>query len=648
MLWVLVGLATLGCATRRAYEEARGVEYEIRKVKLEGVERFKKDEFLDYLNVGESPRILRFLPLTYWSDALIPIDKKRIVELYAAHGYYDARVEEFRPELNERRETVTVNISVDEGQPTRIRDIDFSWPRDLPTRPPDEEIDPKAHPSRIEAAVRLQRDDVFEVGELEDAAMDVQVALRSRGYPFAEVQEHATVNRDAKIADVSFEIVPGPFARIAHVRIKGNRDVPTDLIYNEISWAEGKPYSPKLERQIEQAIYGLQVFNSVSVRPDPDEPESLKDHRLDLVVEVNESQPQYVKVGGGIALEPNRWEQQVFVNYRHKNLYGRLFRFDAKMSVGYAELPALYNPQEHGPIFKAEPTFEKKGLLEKKLVWKLEPKFEIDVQQGYQFYSPNNRFGVSRFFGRFLEAGISHNLRFVDFFDVSPTLEQRDTILGLGFQDPYLLSFLQFDVNVFLTDRILQPRNGVVLSTTYDISTRYLGSQFDYHKVLPEMRAYWQAHERLQFALRLQTGLIFPFGSELSTAPIDQRLYLGGADSMRGWGNRRLSPQVRDCPPDESCETIPVGGLTSVLGNFEVRVRVWKQLYTVAFFDAGDVQPGVQEYRPDQWNYSAGPGLRYETPVGKLRVDVGFRLNQTDRFETEPIWALHLGLGESF
>ena len=85
-----------------------------------------------------------------------------------------------------------------------------------------------------------------------------------------------------------------------------------------------------------------------------------------------------------------------------------------------------------------------------------------------------------------------------------------------------------------------------------------------------------------------------------------------------------------------------------MLGSFEVRVRTWRKLWAATFLDVGDVRSGVTDFAPREWNYSVGGGLRYDTPVGKIRLDVGFRVNETPLSQGEPIWGLHLGLGESF
>jgi translocation and assembly module TamA len=85
-----------------------------------------------------------------------------------------------------------------------------------------------------------------------------------------------------------------------------------------------------------------------------------------------------------------------------------------------------------------------------------------------------------------------------------------------------------------------------------------------------------------------------------------------------------------------------------VLGNFEVRVRAVDKLNVIAFFDMGDVRGGVASFSPKNWNYSIGPGLRYDSPVGVFRLDAGFRLNDTDTSQGERVWAIHFGLGEAF
>src|SRR5690606_11979931 len=173
---------------------------------------------------------------------------------------------------------------------------------------------------------------------------------------------------------------------------------------------------------------------------------------LVVVVKVRPAKPASVKIGGGFGLDPVRWEQRASLIYSHRNLAGNLTRFDLRARAGYAELPSLFNPLEHGPVVKLDPSFRQKGLIEKHTVATLAPSFELGIWEGYQFYSPTLRLGLSRFFSRFVEAEVTYNFRFVDFFNVSPTLSAQTSILGLDFRDPYVLSYIEPSVRVYLTD----------------------------------------------------------------------------------------------------------------------------------------------------------------------------------------------------
>jgi outer membrane protein assembly factor BamA len=419
--------------------------------------------------------------------------------------------------------------------------------------------------------------------------------------------------------------------------------VPEGSVINEVRGFRGRPFSPRRLQRIEEAVFAMDVFSSVLVEtvetPDPDV--------VDVLVRVSEAQPQSLRLGGGLGLEPNRWEQYLAARYSHANILRTLTRLDLRLRAGYAQLPAVYRPQEHGPVVDFEPRLRKKGLLERGLVWTAAPRLEVGIQEGYQFWSFQTRVGVSRFFTRFFEIGLFHNFRYVDFFSMSDIIRRDETILGPDFRDPYFLSYLSPEARINLTDRLVDPRNGVVMELRYDLAGGVLGGQFDYHKLTPQIRAYWTiVPRRLQLAARASAGFILPYGDRPG-APFDLKYYLGGAANVRGWGLRRLSPTLRTCDPD--CRFIPIGGDTMVLGNVETRVRVWRTLWLVAFFDVGDVQAGRVDIRPDQWNYSIGPGLRLHTAIGVFRLDAGFRLNDDPtRFAAERTWALHFGLGEAF
>jgi outer membrane translocation and assembly module TamA len=126
--------------------------------------------------------------------------------------------------------------------------------------------------------------------------------------------------------------------------------------------------------------------------------------------------------------------------------------------------------------------------------------------------------------------------------------------------------------------------------------------------------------------------------------PFFKRYFLGGSTSIRGWGRYEVSPL-------ESGQ--PIGGLSVVESSFEVRVPVGTKLSAVAFVDAGSVGRNPWKLDPGGFRSAVGPGVRYDTPIGPVRLDLGFQLNPIDGLlvkgkpEARP-WRAHISIGQAF
>lgn len=682
LLPALPVLLALGCTAGPDVAEVMGAKYEIDDIDFEGNERFSDGELIEYMVMGETWWV-PFTETHYFNEAFLPADTRRLEELYRAYGYYDIVVRDMRVTYDD--DEVDVTVLLDEGEPNLVGDVVFEWKGD----PDVGDVPPEERPERVDEDKREVEtlavtvvDEPFEIARLNQSVSDMKLALRERGHAQAEVTEHVRVDRETYRTRIRYVLDPGPVAYVGGLSFEGLDYVPRDLAAREVDYAEGRRYTPSLMSRIEGSIYSMDVFRSVVAVPD----ETIgDDNKVDVRIRADESPPQTVKLGFGLAFDPTRWEQRVTARYTDRNLFGRLTRLELKVVAGYAELPEPFTLAQHGPVAELAPTLRRKGLLEKNLVWTLAPKAEVGIEEGYQFWAVSNRISVSRFFFGFLDATLSHNIRHVDFFgfgtgclppdpdtlgpDGEPLVDQecvRSAAVGffdlgddvdpeslpddLGFRDPYQISYLQLDTTLFFTDRVADPQNGLVLQATYDYAGGIVGGDFDFHRITPSARAYWTPHPRLQFAARVETGQIHPFGDD-PAVPIDMRYYLGGAATVRGWGLQRLAPRSDPACNDDienGCGGIPIGGLTSALANLEVRWKAFGPLVLAVFGDAGDVRAGVADYAFDELYYSTGGGIRVDTPVGLIRLDVGVRINDPARFGTEDRWAVHLGLGEAF
>jgi len=119
--------------------------------------------------------------------------------------------------------------------------------------------------------------------------------------------------------------------------------------------------------------------------------------------------------------------------------------------------------------------------------------------------------------------------------------------------------------------------------------------------------------------------------------PLFERFYAGGGTSVRGYGRSRLGPL--------STSDDPLGGRSLIEGSFELRQQFTDKIGGALFVDFGQVSLRSFDVPVDNLKFSAGFGVRYTTPVGPLRLDIGFpfRPPRGDRS-----WQIHFSLGPSF
>ena len=141
----------------------------------------------------------------------------------------------------------------------------------------------------------------------------------------------------------------------------------------------------------------------------------------------------------------------------------------------------------------------------------------------------------------------------------------------------------------------------------------------------------------------------------LRDLPVSERFFAGGSTTVRGFALDRLGVFDPDCVP---CSVInpttglSIGGNAVVILNAELRralTNINRNLAVVAFLDGGNVFPAVSDLDLSRIRGGAGFGVRYDSPLGPLRLDFGFKLDRLVVGERrESAWEYHLSIGEAF
>jgi len=136
-----------------------------------------------------------------------------------------------------------------------------------------------------------------------------------------------------------------------------------------------------------------------------------------------------------------------------------------------------------------------------------------------------------------------------------------------------------------------------------------------------------------------------PVELEVGELPLSERFFTGGDTTVRGFALDRLGDN--DTIDQDG---FPQGGNAALIFNAELRTRVTRTIDLVGFLDAGNVYNRVSTVSLSRIRGGAGFGVRYRSPVGPIRVDLGFKLDRQtfDNGDLERLTALHISIGQAF
>jgi outer membrane protein insertion porin family/translocation and assembly module TamA len=626
------------------------------RVTLRGAEAVRERDVEAQLATTESPKFLGlFRGLVYdysvFNRFVLERDLARVERYYKARGYYRARVRAGRIYYVERRH-VHVEIIVEEGPPVRVGTLVLRGLTGLP-----KEV---AQAARQALLARMRWGDVFEEEAFEAGERAVRRALTDRGYAYARVVRTAHVDVVKDVASVAYDVEADEPATFGAVRFEGLGSIPEAPARRTVALREGTRYSTQRLDDAEQALLDLGVFSSVVVEPDLADPRP-SPRVIPIVVRVEPAKLRQVRLGVGAQLDSVRADVHGIIAWEHKNLGGGLRHFTAELRPGGVlyptRLPSLEAPERVLPEERLRLRFRQPGFLEARTggVARMEVN-TYPVLLGTErdpeapvlgYFEWVTSLGVDRHFGRHLYVNPSQNFQYNAPF----------TYLGRADRElsPLLISYPEFLVHLDYRDDRVSPREGVWFGVAAQLAG--LGGDVRDFKLAPEARVHVPILPSVSLALRGATGLLFP-GNYQEPARADSRgewvrdaqilffrgFFSGGPTSNRGYPSRGVGPHgpipfftpgtdadaLRGECEEPGANTarclLPTGGLSLWEASAELRAEVRGPLSAVAFCDASDVAPGQVEYRFDRPHLSCGPGLRYTTPVGPVRVDLGFRI----------------------
>lgn len=645
-----MALASVGLACAGVQPPRNPGEPELRRFDVEGTKEVS-EELIRSRIVTSGPSWLPFAHKRTFNESAFEGDLKRIVRLYAAYGFYKAKTVESRV-TPAGENAVDVLVLVDEGPPTRVRSLAITGLEAVPD---------DVRTTLLEK-LPLREGDVFREGAFDSLKAALAERLREAGFAEAEVASDAVVDLPSDRADIVMRTTPGPRYRFGEVFVAGASQVPRERIAENARTAihPGELYSESAMAEARRRVADLGVFSTVRVsRGAPDR----RDRTIPVVITVREAPFKTLRVGAGFGVDPRRTEvPRATAEWTHRNAFGGLRRLSVNGDAALVFLPSLFTllSAEKPRVDVALTTavrFEQPDFIGRSTRFTSSIGYERGVDQSFTYNSVNGNVGVVYRHRRIFDFVPSYNISVFRITGPAPeaaaTTTTQEAVLDecSKNQKVCLLTYLEQRVGYDRRDSSVAPTRGAYVSLSLQEGSRFLGGQFDYLRLLPEARFYVPLGPHV-LAARFMAGLLRPYSGEGSS--VLTRFFLGGNNSQRGFGYRQLAPTFVTCrnhtsdttthPPREICatdssgniptEALPVGGNGMLAGNLELRLALPASFGLVTFVDAGEVTPLIENLTWSGIHVAIGLGLRYRTVFGPVRLDVAYRLNTPNIFDT--------------
>jgi outer membrane protein insertion porin family len=399
--------------------------------------------------------------------------------------------------------------------------------------------------------------------------------------------------------------------------VRGNEKTRYEVIKRELQHAEGEPYSDVLLAKERQRLYRLGLFTDIDL-----EPIDFGEKTRDVLIKVKEAKAGAVEFGLGYALYE---DLRGFVELSYRNLWGM-----NRLGLLRTELSSL---EERIILQYQEPWFMGRELPFR-MFFLFEDREEINIDDGdtrYRLERYTVSAGIERVLSRKMKAELYYELSRVETFDVQPdiVLSKEDTgTLAISSVKPGLV----YDTR----DNPFEPKKGILAGFSVKVAPDILLSESNFVKLNAEGSIYQRLFKKVIFAASVRGGIAYGLG-DTDELPLVERFFLGGRTTVRGFEQDTLGPKGADGNP--------TGGNAFLLSNIELRASLMKDFGMVTFLDMGNVWIETADIDPIDLRYTSGIGLRYNTPVGPLRVDYGFKL---DKEPEESSGEFHFSIGHAF
>ena len=562
-------------------------------ITYQGNNHYTETQLSDFLLGTTRERFSKFTPILPYVEQDIDTGVSRLISFYESEGYLDAQVIPWPIEYTTDLSVAKLGFTVSEGLQYWFHHIGIVG----------------ASPD-LEAGIREKISETLKLSatalRMDSLQSAIQYSLKSLGYFKAEVRlDSLTFNKDRGLVDVDVVVNSGERYAYDGVTVKGTERLRDDFLPARFSSLSGTVYNPENQDEIYREVITTGLFSGMKMKE-----VVVPGNRIRLDLDVKENPAKEFGFYGGFGTYEGGF---IGASFQDRNLLGNGRPLMTSIELSQRGIT--------GNIEYVDPWFLRRGNELRIKVFS-----QLIDNDGYSILDLGLRGEVTRKFSKIFKATIFAIFKTAK---ASP-LEIDPLILGpLDYQTITLGASGTFDMR----NNPLAPAKGWVVDGS--LGYEQISSGAGGMRVSLRTSYYLPIHKGL-LALGIRSSA-FLTSSRIEEVPIDERYFNGGGTTVRSFDERQLGPLFEN--------EFPLGGLSRSILNAEFSYPIIGDLKAAVFVDAGNTPLNGAFLSFTDLRYGVGLGLRYDLPVGPIRLDYGVNPNPRPG---EPSGAFHFSFGVAF
>ena len=581
------------------FKIAEGKKIYIKDIRFEGNRAFTNRKLKKSMETSEKWFLSWITGAGTYKEDVLKNDANLIAELYYNNGYANVKVGEPRVELAADRKGLIVTIGITEGDQFRTGSIGYKG-------------DLLESEGELAKKVKLKTGEIFDRSLLRADVFTLTDVYADKGYAFANVAPLSKMNNEKKTIDITYEFEKGEKVYIDRINIAGNTKTRDKVVRRELKLAEGDLYGATPLKKSKQGLMNTGFFEEANIST----VRGSADNKLNMNVDVKEKSTGQFSIGAGYSSLDGVLGQG---SVQQSNYLG--LGLKANASVSFGSKTQFYNLGLTDPYF-------------------MDTKWTVgaDLYRTQRDYIDYTR----RATGGDIKAGytISDTLStlWLYKYEVKKIFDESQALL-INVQKNLIpapetdatTSSITASITRNTTDYHLDPTKGMINNLSLEFAG--LGGTSRFIRYMGDTRVFYPAFWGSVFSLNGSLGYIQSLGR---VVPIDEKFYLGGINTIRGYAGRTVCPVVSNTSFIQNINGVGgfyttnafIGGDTEAYVNMEYVFPILKDagLKGVLFLDAGNAYNGLDNiFTRIQASY--GFGFRWLSPMGPLRIEYGIPYN---------------------